>query len=140
MNTTSRPFGFIGANGYLYISLGGKKFLAHRLIMEISIRRRLSQDEFVHHINGNKLDNRIENLKIMDGGKHTAFHLKERWNGRKIVTKTCNLCGSIFHRKENDRAFPKRKRCYECAKKNHSKKPFDHYFSLTHGKKSKKNG
>lgn len=30
----------------------------------------------IHHIDGNKLNNNIENLVLMDGGKHTVLHNK----------------------------------------------------------------
>ncbi|WP_050636171.1 HNH endonuclease [Candidatus Stoquefichus sp. SB1] len=52
--------------------------MEHRVIVEKSIGRYLKDDEVVHHINGIKNDNRIENLKIMKFGEHTRFHNIER--------------------------------------------------------------
>ncbi len=46
----------------------------HRLIMEAYLGRYLRPKEDVHHINGNRSDNRIENLELISRGKHASLH------------------------------------------------------------------
>lgn len=55
---------------------GWKK--VHRLVMEEKLGRSLLPDEIVHHINHDKLDNRIENLEIMTAAEHSHHHNKDK--------------------------------------------------------------
>ncbi len=79
-------------NGYkiAYINGYNKKGNAkiHRLIMEKAIGRRLDQDEVVHHIDGNKTNNNIENLVIMSRKEHSRLHREqEKAQNKKFFTK-----------------------------------------------------
>lgn len=64
-------------NGYLTITIGNKKRYIHRMVMEEHLGRPLMPNETVHHINGDKTDNRIENLALMTSTEHRSHHAKE---------------------------------------------------------------
>lgn len=63
-------------NKYKAIRVNGVKCDEHRVIMEKHIGRKLNRFEVVHHINGDKSDNRIENLEVMLLSEHTTHHMK----------------------------------------------------------------
>ena len=63
------------SDGYRWIWVDGKKVFEHRYVVELHIGRKLSSDEIVHHINEDKLDNRIENLMICSRVEHMNIHI-----------------------------------------------------------------
>lgn len=52
--------------------------LEHRLVVERHIGRYLTDDEVVHHIDGNPSNNSIENLAIMSKVEHGKLHQEQR--------------------------------------------------------------
>lgn len=81
----------IGSNGYRRVKTNLVPKLAHRYFMEKFTGRPLLRGEHVHHINGDRQDNRIENLMIMTPKEH-AFHHKQKYP----LTKLCEVCGKEF--------------------------------------------
>jgi hypothetical protein len=48
----------------------------HRWIMMQALGRRLAANEHVHHINGIKTDNRLENLQVLTNSEHHRITIK----------------------------------------------------------------
>ena len=54
-----------------------------RVVMEEHLGRALERNEVVHHINGDRGDDRIENLELMSLAEHSRMHNK----GKPITEK-----------------------------------------------------
>jgi hypothetical protein len=68
----------------------------HILVMEKKIGRYLERYEVVHHINGDRLDNRPENLDLMTRGGHSYHHHKDdRFAKVDMSNRKCCLCNGI---------------------------------------------
>jgi hypothetical protein len=87
--------------------------LEHRIIMENHLGRILNPNELVHHKNGNKLQNVIENLEIMMRGEHERFHGKQ--HGRKTAVLKCPGCGKIFEKFHNKTHLVRNKQKVTCC-------------------------
>lgn len=61
-------------NKYHKIVVNGQRIDEHRYIMEQHLGRKLSRTEVVHHKNGIKYDNRLENLELMSLSDHARLH------------------------------------------------------------------
>lgn len=122
--------------GYLYVSVPGHPFAVggaeyvfeHRIVMESWMREVAPNHKFmvlvggvpylrpeihVHHINGNKRDNRLKNLLACTNAAHKDIHngvapmdgeVYPEVEGSvpfapRVLPRYCGVCGALFHAK-----------------------------------------
>jgi hypothetical protein len=62
--------------------------------MEILLGRTLRRDEHVHHLDGNKVNNRPSNLQLLSASAHNS-----QTNRRHPLVRFCHWCGKPFLRR-----------------------------------------
>ena len=97
----------MASDRYKQTKRNGRKTRLHRAIMEEHLGRKLLTTEYVHHKNGDPMDNRLENLDVVNPVSHgRGHHLKYP------LTKICVICGKEFTPHKT-----KRKRKQTCGAK-----------------------
>lgn len=63
------------------------RVLEHRLVIEQNLGRYLLPHEVIHHVDGNKINNHIENLMVFESNiKHKGWHKKQREKNRDLLS------------------------------------------------------
>lgn len=62
--------GTIDPFGYLLVQTGGKRYRSHRIIWALHYGS-ISSTQQIDHIDGNRLNNKIENLRLCNGAENS---------------------------------------------------------------------
>lgn len=84
--------GTMNVHGYVQISIRRKLYLAHRIAWTL-YHGEIPAGEIIHHKNGDKTDNRLENLELSTRESHNAHHNIERGrNEHGQFVRSCGRC------------------------------------------------
>lgn len=86
MFTWKQQAGTVPTNGYRYITVNGKMMLAHRIAWLMQYGED-PEGKLIDHVNGDRLDNRIENLRIATYSQNSA-------NAKRHSRNTSGLKGA----------------------------------------------
>jgi hypothetical protein len=86
----------VNGDGYVVRSLGGQTELQHRVVMAEHLGRALLKDETPHHKNGDRADNRIENLELWSTFQPAGQRVSDKlaW-AREIVARYGDLPSEV---------------------------------------------
>jgi hypothetical protein len=90
-NTKGKIAGSLKPTGYTVIEVDGKNIMAHRLVW---IMHNGNFEGYIDHIDGNRSNNRIENLRVVD-------RTKNQWNRKISHNNPIGVKGVRFRKDSN---------------------------------------
>jgi len=87
--------------------------LMHRIVVENNLQRLLNADEVVHHRDGNKKNNKIENLEVKNFADHARLHGQEQL--AVMVSLKCPSCKNAFTRRKTQTHLSKKGTWTACS-------------------------
>lgn len=88
-----------------------------RYLISIKFGRMLKREEQVDHIDGNKLNDNINNLQIISITENNIKNVIQKNIGRKMLIIKCPSCTKLFHRKFGQSFLVKRGLYSVCSRK-----------------------
>jgi len=86
--------GYIAEDGYRRVCIDKKYYYIHRIVWWMSTGKEVPDDLFIDHIDGNRLNNKIENLRL-------ASALENQYNKARQVNGTSQYKGVWFDAVKN---------------------------------------
>lgn len=123
------PFTDYKAYGPYMDSTGGRNIIAlrnhsrghtsvsfARFLLSVHLGRVLGPTEEVDHINGNRTDDRLENLQVVSSSQNLSKSLRERSVSRKEVRLRCPGCQQEFQKRKSATHLAKGGRFTSCSR------------------------
>lgn len=84
-----------------------------KALMEVKLNRTLKFNEVVHHKDGNKLNDSLDNIEIVDREYHSRSHFLKY----SPYTVTCEVCGKEFEVSHQHHTNHEKGDCWCCSKR-----------------------
>ena len=110
------PAGWLQRGYQMICTPDGREMHEHRYRVEQQLGRQLLPHEYVHHKDGNKLNNELANLEVVDWATHTRDHRRNAPKGsyrrpRHYWVRPCQRCGVPLQRPFG---YPPIRYCTQC--------------------------